>query len=61
MDNSKVHDLMGGIYQGCPMGYIIAWRNPNVRVKDGCMSEGKVIFLDGQQQVTALTAASMVK
>ena len=56
-DSSKVRDLMDSLYQGYPVGYVIAWRNPNVRLKDGSMSEGKKILIDGQQRVTALTAA----
>ena len=56
-DASKVRDLMDSLYQGYPIGYVIAWRNPNVRLKDGSMSEGKKILIDGQQRVTALTAA----
>jgi hypothetical protein len=54
---SKVRDLMDSLYQGFPVGYIIAWRNPNVKLKDGSMSEGKKVLIDGQQRVTALTAA----
>jgi len=56
-DSSKVRDLMDSLYQGYPVGYIIAWRNPNVRLKDGSVSEGKRVLIDGQQRVTALTAA----
>ena len=56
-DSSKVRDLMDSLYQGFPIGYVIAWRNPNVRLKDGSLSEGKKILIDGQQRVTALTAA----
>lgn len=56
-DSSKVRDLMDSLYQGYPIGYVIAWRNPNVRLKDGSMSKGKKILIDGQQRVTALTAA----
>ena len=56
-DSSKVRDLMDSLYQGYPIGYIIAWRNPNVRLKDGSLSEGKRVLIDGQQRVTALTAA----
>lgn len=56
-DSSKVRDLMDSLYQGYPVGYVIAWKNPNVRLKDGSMSEGKKILIDGQQRVTALTAA----
>ena len=60
-DSSKVRDLMDSLYQGYPVGYVIAWRNPNVRLKDGSLSEGKKILIDGQQRVTALTAAILGK
>lgn len=56
-DSSKVRDLMDSLYQGYPIGYVIAWRNPSVRLKDGSLSEGKKILIDGQQRITALTAA----
>lgn len=56
-DASKVRDLMDSLYQGYPVGYVIAWKNPNVRLKDGSHSEGKKVLIDGQQRVTALTAA----
>ena len=56
-DASKVRDLMDSLYQGYPVGYVIAWKNPNIRLKDGSLSEGKKILIDGQQRVTALTAA----
>lgn len=56
-DASKVRDLMDSLYQGYPIGYVIAWRNPNVKLKDGSTSEGKKILIDGQQRITALTAA----
>lgn len=54
---SKVRDLMDSLYQGYPVGYLIAWRNPNVKLKDGTTSDGKKILIDGQQRVTALSAA----
>jgi len=56
-DSSKVRDLMDSLYQGYPIGYLISWQNPNVRLKDGTVSKGKKILIDGQQRVTALTAA----
>lgn len=55
----KVRNLMDSLYQGFPVGYIITWLNPNVRLKDGSMSIGKKILIDGQQRVTALRAAMM--
>jgi len=54
---AKVRDLMDSLYQGYPVGYIIAWRNPSVKLKDGGLAEGKKILIDGQQRVTALRAA----
>lgn len=54
---SKVRDLLDSLYNGYPIGYLIAWRNPDVRLKDGRTAEGKKILIDGQQRVTALSAA----
>lgn len=56
-DGSQVRDLLDSLYQGYPIGYLIAWRNPDVQLKDGTTSSGKMILIDGQQRVTALTAA----
>ncbi len=53
----KVRDLMDSLYQGYPVGYLIIWKNPNVKLKDGSVSAGKKILIDGQQRVTALMAA----
>lgn len=54
---TKVRDFIDSLYQGYPVGYIIAWRNPSIRLKDGSTSQGKRILIDGQQRVTALMAA----
>lgn len=54
---TKVRNLLDSLYQGYPVGYLIAWRNPSVRLKDGTSSSGKRILIDGQQRVTALMAA----
>ncbi|MBK9451084.1 MAG: DUF262 domain-containing protein [Bacteroidetes bacterium] len=56
-NTTKVRDLMDSLYQGFPVGYLVAWRNPNIRLKDGSTSAGKKILIDGQQRVTALRAA----
>lgn len=56
-DATKVRNLLDSLYQGFPVGYLIAWRNPTVRLKDGTRSAGKRILIDGQQRVTALMAA----
>lgn len=54
---TKVRNLLDSLYQGYPIGYLIAWRNPTVKLKDGTSSVGKRILIDGQQRVTALMAA----
>ncbi len=56
-DASKVRDLIDSLYQGYPIGFIVTWQNPDVKLKDGSVSAGKKILIDGQQRVTALTAA----
>jgi len=56
-DSTKVRDLMDSLYRGFPIGYIIAWKNPDVRLKDGSVSNGKKVLIDGQQRITALRAA----
>ncbi|MBI5891501.1 MAG: DUF262 domain-containing protein [Nitrosomonadales bacterium] len=54
---TKVRNLLDSLYQGYPVGYLIAWRNPTVKLKDGSTSMGKRILIDGQQRVTALMAS----
>lgn len=54
---TKVRDLIDSLYAGYPIGYLIVWRNPSVKLKDGTKSDGKRILIDGQQRVTALMAA----
>ena len=56
-DATKVRNLLDSLYQGYPVGYLIAWRNPTVKLKDGTPSAGKRILIDGQQRVTALMAS----
>lgn len=54
---TQVRNLLDSMYQGYPIGYLIAWRNPTVKLKDGSSAAGKRILIDGQQRVTALMAA----
>lgn len=54
---AKVRDLIDSLYQGYPVGYIITWRNQDVKLKNGELSAGKKVLIDGQQRITALTAA----
>lgn len=53
----NVRDLIDSLYNGYPTGYLIVWQNPNVKLKDGHVSVGKKILIDGQQRVTALMTA----
>ena len=55
--NSQVRDLIDSLYKGYPTGYIILWKNPNVKLKDGTMSSGKKVIIDGQHRITALMTA----
>ncbi len=56
-NGAKVRDFIDSLYCGYPVGYLIAWRNPDIRLKDGTQSTGKRVLIDGQQRVTALLAA----
>lgn len=54
---AQVRDLMDSLYKGYPTGYIIIWKNPSVKLKNGQMSDGKKVLIDGQQRITALMTA----
>ncbi|BCX13320.1 MAG: hypothetical protein KatS3mg067_2258 [Thermosynechococcus sp.] len=56
-DATKVRNLLDSFYRGYPVGYLITWRNPTIKLKDGTLSAGKRILIDGQQRMTALMAA----
>lgn len=60
-DTTKVRDLIDSLYREYPVGYIITWKSPDVKLKDGSSSEGKQILIDGQQRITALTASLLGK
>ena len=55
----QVRDLIDSLYTGFPTGYLIISQSPNMRLKDGTLSEGKKIMIDGQQRVTALMTSIM--
>lgn len=54
---AQVRDLMDSLYKGYPTGYIILWKSPDARLKDGGVSSGKKIVIDGQQRITAMMTA----
>ncbi len=60
-DSTKVRNFLDSLFQGYPVGFLISWRNPDVRLKDGTLSSGKRILIDGQQRVTALMASLLAK
>lgn len=53
----KVRNFLDSLYKGFPVGYLILWRNPNIRTKSGELSSGKKILIDGQQRIVSLIAA----
>lgn len=53
----KVRDLIDSLYNGFPVGYLIVSRSHDMKLKDGSVSKGQRILIDGQQRVTALMAA----
>ena len=60
-DAVKVRNLLDSLYNGYPVGYLISWRNPTIKLKDGSLSSGKRILIDGQQRITALMTALLGK
>jgi uncharacterized protein with ParB-like and HNH nuclease domain len=58
-ESMKVRNLLDSLYQGYPVGYLIAWKNPSGKLKDGSSAAGKRILIDGQQRVTALMASRL--
>jgi len=56
-DSTKVRDLLDSLYNGFPIGYLITWQSTDVGLKDGSKSSFKQILIDGQQRITAMTAA----
>lgn len=54
---TKVRDLIDSLYKNYPVGYIITWKSPDVKIKDGQTSNGRMILIDGQQRITALSTA----
>lgn len=56
-DGTKIRDLIDSLYHGYPVGYLIVWQNPDMKDKNGNMTIGKKIMIDGQQRVTAIMTA----
>jgi len=56
-DSTKVRNLIDSLYKEFPVWYIITWKSPDVKLKNWTNSIWKQILIDGQQRITALTAA----
>lgn len=56
-DSAKVRDWVDSLYKGFPVGYITVWQNPDVKLKNGSISAGRKVLVDGQQRITAMAAA----
>ncbi|MGB5100748.1 MAG: DUF262 domain-containing protein [Methanothrix sp.] len=56
-DAKNVRDFLDSLFKGWPVGYLITWQNPDVKLKDGTSASGKYIIIDGQQRAIALMAA----
>lgn len=50
----KVRDLIDSLFNGFPVGYLIISQSHDLKLKDGTLSKGQKILIDGQQRVTAL-------
>ena len=50
----QVRELIDSLYRGYPVGYLIVSRSHEMKLKDGTLSKGQRILIDGQQRVTAL-------
>ena len=55
--STQVRKLIDSLYQGYPIGFLISWKDPSIKLKDGSVSEGKRILIDGQQRVMGLVTS----
>jgi len=56
-NTTQVRDLIESLYNEYPVGYLVTWKSPGVRLKTGGESEGMQIIIDGQQRITSLMTA----
>ncbi len=47
-DGTKVRNLMDSLYKGFPVGYIIVWKNPDIRLKYGKVTSRNINLIDSQ-------------
>ena len=53
-DKTKVRNFLESLYLGYPVGFLITWKDPKIKIKGGIEAEGKKILIDGQQRITSL-------
>ena len=53
-DKTKVKNFLESLYLGYPVGFLITWKDPKIKIKGGSNAEGKKILIDGQQRITSL-------
>lgn len=54
---TQVRDLIDSLYCSYPVGYIIIWKNADVRLKNISDTITPDVIIDGQQRITSLQAA----
>ena len=47
---TQVRDPLDSLYQGYPVGYIIVWKNPDVRLKDCSLAAGKEVLIRNSEE-----------
>lgn len=52
--STDVRNFLESLYLGYPVGFLITWKDPKVKLKGGAIAEGKKILIDGQQRITSL-------
>ena len=60
-ESRKVRDLIDSLYNGYPVGYLIISQSHDLKLRDGSLSKGQKILIDGQQRVTALMTSMLGK
>ena len=60
-ESTDVTSLIESLYKGLPIGYFVTWKDTDVKLKDGGISIGKTILIDGQQRVKALMSSLLGK
>ena len=60
-ESTDVTKLIESLYKGLPIGYFVTWKDADTKLKDGGISIGKTILIDGQQRVKALMSSLLEK